>query len=135
MHKTPGQGGPEGLAFESDDGGEGTAETFNIVQPLASSSAAPSDTIIVPASAATGEAVPRLLHASTFPIRLNETWQVAYDDLQWKLQCRRGDRWHDRSFCVTKHALLRCIREHVDGTADLTSVDRLGEWHTDRGSP
>jgi hypothetical protein len=50
--------------------------------------------------------------------QLNERWSVADDPLQWILQRRKGSPrnknsgWRGRSFCRTKDALLRCIREH-----------------------
>jgi hypothetical protein len=64
-------------------------------------------------------------------IQLNDQWRVEHDEMQWVLQCRQGGRWRDRSFCVTREALLRCIGEHC-GTADISAVLRLPDWHPDR---
>jgi hypothetical protein len=75
------------------------------------------------------------------------------DPLQWILQRRKGNPrsknsgWKNRSFCRTRDALLRCVREYcclpdqgehrsireyhgVDGAA-LEQVRALPEWHTD----
>jgi hypothetical protein len=75
------------------------------------------------------------------------------DPLQWILQRRKGNPrdkntgWQSRSFCRTREALLRCIREYccspdaggvrciheyhgVDGAA-LQQVRALPEWHVD----
>lgn len=85
--------------------------------------------------------------------QLNERWSVADDPLQWILQRRKGSPrnknsgWRGRSFCRTKDALLRCIREHccspdqgqlrsireyngVDKVA-LQQVRALPDWHPD----
>ena len=85
--------------------------------------------------------------------QLNETWRVVDDPLQWILQRRKGNPrsrnsgWKNRSFCRTRDALLRCIREYccwpdhgehrsireyrgVDGAA-IEQVRALREWHTD----
>jgi hypothetical protein len=35
--------------------------------------------------------------------------------LQWIVQRRSGRRWRSVSFCCTKEALLRCVREWVPG--------------------
>jgi hypothetical protein len=67
-------------------------------------------------------------------ISLNAQWRVVQGKLQWHLQHLRGDRWRDRSFCVTKAALLRCIHEYC-GEADLTGVLALPDWHPDRQGP
>src|SRR5262245_38498778 len=70
-------------------------------------------------------------------IKLNPQWRVVDDDLQYILQCRKGQfrskatGWCCRSFCRTRKALLRCIREHcglVDETA-LEQVHAVHEWH------
>jgi hypothetical protein len=63
-------------------------------------------------------------------IELGDGWRVAYDPLQWILQQRQGDRWRGHSFCCTRAALLRCIRDHCGD--DITPVLRLPEWHPDR---
>jgi hypothetical protein len=85
--------------------------------------------------------------------QLNETWRVIDDPLQWILQRRKGSPrnknsgWQGRSFCRTRDALLRCIREYcclpdqgqprsiceyrgADGAA-LQQVLALPEWHAD----
>jgi hypothetical protein len=96
----------------------------------------------------------RPAHPSNRPIaQLNETWRVVDDPLQWILQRRKGNPrsknsgWENRSFCRTRDALLRCIREYcclpdqgehrsireyrgVDGAA-VEQVRALPEWHTD----
>jgi len=69
--------------------------------------------------------------AQSFPIRLNEEWRVAFDPLQWVLEKYQGNKWRARSFCVTKAALLRCIREYC-GAADIGEVLNLPDWHPDR---
>jgi hypothetical protein len=50
---------------------------------------------------------------------LSENWRVKTDELQWILQCQHGNRWRDRSFCCTREALIRCIREHAEIDAGL----------------
>lgn len=80
-------------------------------------------------AASNGHHVGGLLHA--FALVLNDKWAVEFDPLQWVLTQRRGDRWHPRSFCVTREGLLDCIRELV-GDCDLDAVHRLPEWHPDR---
>jgi hypothetical protein len=50
--------------------------------------------------------------------QLNESWRVVDDPLQWILQRKKGSPrrknsgWRSRSFCRTREALLRCIREY-----------------------
>ena len=64
-------------------------------------------------------------------IALNRGWRVSEDELQWMLQRYQGGRWRDRSFCHTREALLRCIREYcrfVDPIG-LLQVEALPEWH------
>ena len=85
--------------------------------------------------------------------QLNATWRVVDDPLQWILQRRKGNSrakntgWRARSYCRTKDALLRFIREHCclpdDGTlgcieeyrgmdgAALQQISALPEWHID----
>ncbi len=82
-----------------------------------------------------------LAHASDrLPIQLNACWRVVDDDLQFILERRRGTArskatgWRCQSFCGTRDALLRCIREYcgiVDQGA-LEQVQSLPEWHVDR---
>jgi hypothetical protein len=66
---------------------------------------------------------------------LNSRWRVTEDELQWILEKRRfGGVWRGRSYCRTKAALLRCIREHVEGDIDLVEfikVQVLPDWHQD----
>jgi hypothetical protein len=33
------------------------------------------------------------------------------DDIQWIVQLRSGEQWKSVSFCRTREALLRCVRE------------------------
>jgi hypothetical protein len=71
--------------------------------------------------------------------QLNERWRVVDDPLQWILQRKKGNPrkkssgWRGRSFCRTREALLRCVREYcgeieIDALARL---DELPEWHVD----
>ena len=71
--------------------------------------------------------------------QLNVNWRVVDDPLQWILQRRKGNPrmknlgWRDRSFCRTRDALLRCVREYcgeVDPSA-LAMVKALSDWHPD----
>jgi hypothetical protein len=71
--------------------------------------------------------------------QLNATWRVVDDPLQWILQRKKGNPrnknsgWRGRSFCRTRKALLRCIREYC-GEVDvgaLARVKSLPEWHSD----
>ena len=85
--------------------------------------------------------------------QLNEKWRVIDDPLQWILQRKKGNPrnknsgWQPRSFCRTREALLRCVREHccspdncqlrsireyrgVDKAA-LQQLRALPEWHLD----
>jgi hypothetical protein len=70
---------------------------------------------------------------------LNERWRVVDDPLQWILQRRKGSPrkknsgWQGRSFCRTREALLRCVREYcgeVDPAA-LNKIKALPDWHLD----
>lgn len=64
-------------------------------------------------------------------IALNGGWRVSEDELQWMLQRYQGGRWRDRSFCRTREALVRCIREYC-GSVDpvgLMQAEALPEWH------
>ena len=85
--------------------------------------------------------------------QLNENWRVVADPLQWIVQRRKGNPhsknsgWDNWSFCRTRDALLRGIREYcclpdqgehrsvreyrsVDGAA-VEQVRTLPEWHID----
>jgi hypothetical protein len=73
-------------------------------------------------------------------IQLNDKWRVVDDDLQYVLQRRKGAArskatgWKSRSFCRTREALLRCVREYCGSVAGdaLHRVRALPEWHIDR---
>ena len=69
--------------------------------------------------------------------QLNERWRIVDDPSQWILQRRKGNPrkknsgWQDRSFCTTREALLRCVREYcgvVDENA-LVDLQALPEHH------
>ena len=71
--------------------------------------------------------------------QLNASWRVVDDPLQWILQRRKGNPrkkslgWQGRSFCRTRDALLRCVREYC-GEIDLEALSMLKdlpEWHPD----
>jgi len=70
------------------------------------------------------------------PVQLNAGWRVSEDSLQWMLQRRcskpsQKAKWTGRSFCRTRAALLRCVREYcgdVDKGA-LKQLEGLPEWH------
>ena len=64
-------------------------------------------------------------------LKLSDDWRIVHDPLQWILQRRQGSRWRDRSFCVNRASLIRCIREHV-GEAYTEKVRTFPEWHPDR---
>jgi hypothetical protein len=65
---------------------------------------------------------------------------VIDDDLQFILQQRNGTPrskatgWSCRSFCRTRDALLRFIREYCGSVEDnaLAQVKALPEWHIER---
>ena len=126
-----------GLASSQSDGGCQDRRLANSLTERGSSSP-PTTPNIGPARSVAGDTTSRLLHASSgFPIAINAQWRVSFDRLQFILECRRGERWLGRSFCVTRQALLRCIREHCDQVdqAALPKVAALPEWHPDRGEP
>ena len=69
--------------------------------------------------------------------QLNANWRVVHHPLQWILQRRKGNPrkknsgWQHRSFCTTREALLRCVREscgEVDQVA-LTALQALTDHH------
>jgi hypothetical protein len=75
-------------------------------------------------------------------IQLNPDWRIVEDDLQYILQHRKGSArtratgWLSRSFCRTRKALLRCIREYcgqVDQAA-LKVVSALPDRWMNRAS-
>ncbi|GBF27479.1 hypothetical protein MnTg02_02532 [bacterium MnTg02] len=76
-------------------------------------------------------------HSKSLPAQLNSRWRVADDPRQWILQKRKGQHrskssgWLSRSFCATRSALLRCIREYC-GNVDaesLNPIENLPETH------
>ena len=82
-----------------------------------------------------------LAHASNrLLLCLNPQWRVTEDDLQYVLERRRGARrskasgWRCHSFCRTREALLRCIREYCGSVDESASkqVAALPEWHLDK---
>jgi hypothetical protein len=91
----------------------------------------------------TSEAAPSpLAHRSKgLLIQLNPDWRIVEDDLQYILQHRRGRArsratgWLSRSFCRTREALLRCIRENCGSVdrAALQQVSALPDPHLEEG--
>ena len=89
---------------------------------------------------APNQAVERPAHPShRLVAQLNASWRVIDDPLQWILQRTKGNPrkknsgWRDRSFCRTRDALLRCVREYcgeVDPSA-LATLKALSDWHPD----
>ena len=93
--------------------------------------------------------------ADRFLIQISRNWRLAEDDLQWILQrCRNGRRfqnerdhtgnWYGRSFCRTRKALSRCVRENVkieddeDSALIEAAVARVQAWpemHRPRPGP
>jgi hypothetical protein len=71
--------------------------------------------------------------------QLNANWRIIDDPLLWILQRRKGkprqknSGWRSRSFCRTRDALLRCIREYRGGVdvEALAKVEALPDWHPD----
>jgi hypothetical protein len=89
----------------------------------------------VPHQAVAGPAHP----SNRLIAQLNASWRVIDDPLQWILQRTKGNPrkknsgWRDRSFCRTRDALLRCVREYcgeVDPSA-LATLKALSDWHPD----
>src|SRR5680860_1115596 len=64
-------------------------------------------------------------------LKLSDDWRIIHEPRQWVLQHRQGAQWHARSFCCSKAALLRCIREYC-GNVDLRGVLTFPCWHPDR---
>jgi hypothetical protein len=63
---------------------------------------------------------------------LNTRWRVIADTLQWILEYRASARrWNGESFCATRKALLRNIRErHIAVSKDaMAKLRNLPEWH------
>lgn len=80
----------------------------------------------------------RLAHPSVGLIaQLNATWRVVDDPLQWRLQRKKGNLrnknsgWRNQSFCTTREALLRCVREYCGNVerAALATLTALHEHH------
>jgi hypothetical protein len=67
---------------------------------------------------------------NAFPTVLNSGWRVVDDPLQWILQRRNSkpdkkhSGWANRSYCRTREALLRCVREYC-GIVDAEALERL----------
>jgi hypothetical protein len=68
---------------------------------------------------------------------LNAKWRVVDDPIQWILQVRKGRKgkrttgYRGRSYCLSRTALLRCIREYcgpVEPNA-LALIEALPERH------
>ena len=82
----------------------------------------------------------RPAHASNRLVaQFSERWRVVDDPLQWVLQRKKGNPrkknsgWRGRSFCRTREALLRCIREYC-GEVDVEALAKLRalpDWHPD----
>jgi hypothetical protein len=62
------------------------------------------------------------------------SWRVTAHPLQWMLERQNGEEWHPKSFCVTREALLRCVREKARSITPeaLERLQRLPDWHLDR---
>ena len=83
----------------------------------------------------------RLAHPSNRLVaQLNANWRVVDDALQWRVQRRKGNPrtknpgWLERSFCTTRHGLLRCIREYCEEVEPvaLSRITALPEQHCRR---
>jgi hypothetical protein len=83
---------------------------------------------------------PLALPSKPLVAQLNVHWRIIDDPDQWILQRRRGNArsknsgWRGRSFCRTREALLRCVREHCGEVASdaLAVLQSLPSWHVDR---
>jgi hypothetical protein len=94
----------------------------------------------LPGCSTAGSNLTRLAHPSNRLVaQLNERWRVINDPLQWTLQRKKGtprkknSGWTGRSFCRTREALLRCVREYC-GEVDPPALEKLNEppkWHLD----
>jgi hypothetical protein len=70
--------------------------------------------------------------------QFNERWRVVDDPPQWVLQRRKGNPrsknqgWKNRSYCTTRSALLRCVREYCGGVqpAALDKLNGLPSVHS-----
>jgi hypothetical protein len=94
-----------------------------------------------PSSTPVEEIASPLAHPSDrLLIQLNPEWRVVNDDLQYILQRRKGTPrskatgWRSFSFCRTREALLRCIREFCGAIdeSSLVQVWALPSWHPDQ---
>jgi hypothetical protein len=73
-------------------------------------------------------------------IQVNADWRVIDEDLQYILQRRKGKArskasgWSGQSYCRTRQALLRSIREYCGPVSEaaLHLVMELPAWHVDR---
>ena len=69
--------------------------------------------------------------------QLNKTWRIIDNPQQWILQRKKGNArsknsgWKDRSFCRTRDALLRCVREYCGEVeqAALAQLTALPAFH------
>ncbi len=88
-------------------------------------------------------------------LQISPNWRIAKDDLQWTLQrCMNAKRhvdnrddptnWRGQSFCRTRAALRRCVREHVKLEIDenpalieaaLARIEKFPEMHVHRPEP
>jgi hypothetical protein len=66
----------------------------------------------------------------SFPMHVCPGWRVAYDRIQWVLQCWRPPQWRDRAFCRTRAGLELRIRELI-GKEHQAAVAHLPDWHPD----
>ncbi len=93
--------------------------------------------------------------ADSFLFQISRNWRIAEDELQWILQrCKNlkqytsdrdhSENWRGRSFCRTRKALIRCIREYVKlepgedqgpVEAAVARVERFPEMHVARPEP
>jgi hypothetical protein len=86
-----------------------------------------------------GSSSPLAHPSDRFVAQLNERWRVVDDPLQWILQQKKGNArsknsgWRSRSFCRTREALLRCIREYCclpdQGHAAFASIAAWTKSH------
>jgi hypothetical protein len=83
------------------------------------------------------ENVPEKSNAYTPVVILNKGWRIieCRDGIQWILQKRKGQyegrpRWAGESYCRSKSALLRCVRDKAGEVwADAyTQIDDLPAW-------
>jgi hypothetical protein len=67
-------------------------------------------------------------HYTRVVLRINEDWRVikCRHGIQWILQKMGGSHWEGRSYCRSKEALLRCIKE--EGLGEYSELMALPEW-------